>query len=51
VVLREPVENQRSWIGKLAAFNGEVVTLEPVAGKQIQFALDQVEKANLKFEW
>jgi ribosome maturation factor RimP len=51
VVLREPVENQRSWIGKLAAFNGDVVTLEPVAGKQIQFALDQVEKANLKFEW
>jgi ribosome maturation factor RimP len=51
VVLREPVENQRSWIGKLAAFNGGVVTLEPVAGKQIQFALDQVEKANLKFEW
>ncbi len=51
VVLREPVENQRSWIGKLAAVDGEVVTLEAAAGKQIQFALDQVQKANLKFEW
>ena len=51
VVLREPVENQPSWIGTLAAFKGEVVTLEPASGRQIQFALDQVEKANLKFEW
>src|SRR4051794_11255652 len=51
VVLHEPVENQRSWIGTLAAFEGNVVTLEPAPGKAVRFALDQVEKANLKFEW
>lgn len=51
VVLRDPVENQRSWIGTLAALEGSVVTLEASAGKSVQFALDQIEKANLKFEW
>ena len=51
IVLHEPVENQKSWIGTLAALEGNVVTLEPSAGKTVQFALDQVEKANLKFEW
>ena len=51
IVLREPVENQRRWEGKLAGISGSVVTLEPAAGRTIQFTLDQVEKANLKFEW
>jgi ribosome maturation factor RimP len=51
VVLREPVENQKSWIGKLARLDGNVVTLEPSEGKFVQFGLDQVQKANLKFEW
>jgi ribosome maturation factor RimP len=51
VVLREPVENQRSWIGTLAALDGNVVTLESSPGKSVQFALDQVEKANLKFDF
>ncbi|HXA66253.1 MAG TPA: ribosome maturation factor RimP [Bryobacteraceae bacterium] len=51
VVLREPVENQRSWVGKLAGFSDGIVTLEPSAGKTVSFALTQVEKANLKFEW
>jgi ribosome maturation factor RimP len=51
VVLREPVENQRRWEGTLAAFEGNKVTLEPAPGRTIQFDLNQVEKANLKFEW
>jgi ribosome maturation factor RimP len=51
VVLREPIENQRSWVGKLAGFSDGIVTLEPSAGKTVSFALTQVEKANLKFEW
>jgi len=51
VVLREHVENQRSWVGKLAGFSDGIVTLEPSAGKIVRFALSQVEKANLKFEW
>ena len=51
VVLREPVENQRRWEGKLAGFSEGIVALEPSAGKVIHFPLTQVEKANLKFEW
>jgi ribosome maturation factor RimP len=54
VVLREPVENQRSWEGKLAGISGGVVALEiaaPAEGRIIHFPLDQVQKANLKFDW
>ena len=48
--LRAPVENQRHWEGVLAGFADGVVSLE-AAGRQIRFPLEQVEKANLKFEW
>jgi ribosome maturation factor RimP len=51
VVLREPVENQRRWEGKLAGFSDGVITLETSVGRSIRFPLTQVEKANLKFEW
>jgi ribosome maturation factor RimP len=51
VVLREPVEDRRHWEGVLAAFAGDVVTLEPSPGKTVRFAVGQVEKANLKFDW
>lgn len=51
VVLREPVENQRHLTGTLTHFAGGVITLEPAPGKSVQFPLEQVEKANLKFEW
>ncbi len=51
VVLREPVENQRRWEGKLAGSAEGIVELEPSAGRVIRFPLTLVEKANLKFEW
>ena len=51
VVLREPVENQRSWEGKLAGISQGIVALEPSAGRVIRFPLAQVQKANLKFDW
>jgi ribosome maturation factor RimP len=56
VVLREPVENQRSWEGKLAGISEGVVALEvaalqPAVGRIIRFPLGQVQKANLKFDW
>ena len=56
VVLREPVENQRRWEGKLAGISQGVVALEvaalgPTTGRVIRFPLAQVEKANLKFDW
>jgi ribosome maturation factor RimP len=51
VALREPVENQRHWVGALKGFAEGIVTLEPAPGRSIQFPLEQVERANLKFEW
>jgi ribosome maturation factor RimP len=51
VVLREPVDNQRRWEGTLAGFQEGVVTLESNSGKSLRFGLDQIERANLKFEW
>ncbi|HYZ86463.1 MAG TPA: ribosome maturation factor RimP [Bryobacteraceae bacterium] len=51
IVLREPVENQKNWVGKLIRFEDNQVTLEPSEGKTVTFALDQIERANLKFEW
>jgi ribosome maturation factor RimP len=61
VTLREPVENQSHWVGALTAFQDGIVTLEaepPKSGpgkggpaKTVQFPLETVQKANLKFEW
>jgi ribosome maturation factor RimP len=51
VILREPLDDRRQWIGKLASFADGIITLEPVSGPTVQFPLAQVEKANLKYEW
>ncbi len=51
VVLRQPVAEQRHWAGTLKNFAQGTITLEPSPGKQIEIPFDQVEKANLKFEW
>jgi ribosome maturation factor RimP len=51
VALRQPVENQRTWVGALVSFAEGTITLEPSPGRSIRFPLEQVEKANLKFEW
>jgi ribosome maturation factor RimP len=51
VVLREPVEDRRHWAGTLTGFADGIITLEPGPEKTLQFPLDLLEKANLKFEW
>jgi ribosome maturation factor RimP len=51
VVLKEPVENQKRWDGTLAGVRDGFVTIEASSGKSIRFRVDQIEKANLKFEW
>jgi ribosome maturation factor RimP len=51
VVLRQPVDNQKHWVGALQSFAEGIITLEPSPGKSVQFPLELVEKANLKFEW
>jgi ribosome maturation factor RimP len=51
VSLRDPVEGRRNWEGTLAGFDEGGVTLETEPGKTRQFPLEQVQKANLKFDW
>ena len=51
ISLRDPVEGRRHWEGTLAGFAEGSVTLETEPGKTRQFPLEQVQKANLKFEW
>ena len=51
IVVREPVENQRAWIGVLAGFSDGRISLDSGAGKTVSIPLDQVQKAHLKFEW
>jgi ribosome maturation factor RimP len=51
IVLRQPVENQRHWEGKLAGLEESTVSLEVGADRVLRFPLSQVERANLKFEW
>lgn len=51
IVLNRPVDGRSHWEGSLAGFeNGEVV-LETQPGKALRFPLEQIQKANLKFEW
>ncbi len=51
VVLRQAVDGQKHWAGMLMNFADGMITLEPSPGKSLEFPLEQVEKANLKFEW
>jgi len=51
IALREPFENQRRWEGVLAGVAEEMILLETANGASLRFRMDQIEKANLKFEW
>ncbi|MGQ9635201.1 MAG: ribosome maturation factor RimP [Bryobacteraceae bacterium] len=51
ILLREPVENRRHWEGVLAGFGEGSLTLEAAGGRTVSFSLQQIQRANLKFEW
>ena len=51
ITLHTPVDNQRNWEGTLAGYSDGVITLDVGAGRTVHFRLDQLAKANLKFEW
>ena len=51
VTLREPVDGRRTWEGTLAGLVDNTVALEVGQGQTIRFPFEQVQKANLKFEW
>ena len=51
IKLHQPVENQRLWEGTLANFENGTVALDVGGGRVLRFPVEQVERANLKFEW
>jgi ribosome maturation factor RimP len=51
IALREPYESQRRWEGVLAGVEEGMILLDTANGTSLRFSLDQIEKANLKFEW
>ena len=51
VTLRDTIEGRRHWEGTLAGFSEGAAAIEVQGGKTFRFPLDQIEKANLKFDW
>jgi ribosome maturation factor RimP len=51
ITLRDEVDGRRTWEGTLAGYQDGIVSLETAPGTTIRFTLEQVRKANLKFEW
>ena len=45
------MEGRRNWEGTLAGFEDGIIALETGPGKTVRFPFEQVQKANLKFEW
>jgi ribosome maturation factor RimP len=51
ITLRDETEGRRHWEGTLAGMEDGIIALETGPGEVIRFPFDQVQKANLKFEW
>lgn len=51
LAVREPIEGQTRFEGKLSEFVSGHLAVEIAPGQTVRIPLDQVQKANLKFEW
>jgi ribosome maturation factor RimP len=51
VTLREPLDGRRNWEGTLAGIEEGLIRLDLERGDPVRFTFEQVQKANLKFEW
>ncbi|MBV9764401.1 MAG: ribosome maturation factor RimP [Acidobacteriaceae bacterium] len=51
LTVREPVEGQTRLEGKLSQFADGTLAVEIAPGHLVHVPLQQVQKANLKFEW
>ncbi len=51
LAVREPIDGQTRFEGKLAQFAAGTLHVEIAPGSVVQLPLEQVQKANLKFEW
>jgi ribosome maturation factor RimP len=51
IALREPLDNQRRFEGLIQSVEGEEIVFEATTGKTIRVRMEQIDKANLKFDW
>ena len=51
LTVREPIEGQTHFEGRLAEIAGQTLQLELSPGRLVKVPLDHVQKAKLKFEW
>lgn len=51
LTLKEPIDGRIRLEGKLAGYADGVLSVEDPAGPALQVSLNQVQKANLKFDW
>lgn len=51
LTVQQPIEGQGRLEGKLANISGANLEVETSPGHRVAVPLDQVQKANLKFEW
>src|SRR5690348_10027982 len=51
LISTQPIEGQTHLEGKLLRASDGVLELETTAGRTVHVSLQQVQKANLKFEW
>ena len=51
VTLRDPIDGRRNWEGTLAGIEDGLIRLDLERGDPLRFPFDQIQKANLKFEW
>lgn len=51
VTVRDAIEGQTGFEGKLTGFAEGTLEMETTSQQRVRVPLDQVQKANLKFEW
>src|SRR5580658_1904960 len=51
ITLKEPIDQRRNFEGKLAGFEDGAIALETAPGQTLRVPFENVQKANLKFEW
>ncbi len=51
--LREPVDKQKVWRGKLAAFDGKMLSLDATypEKRNVQIEFTQIDRANVEIDW
>ena len=51
IVLKEPMDQRRTFEGAIAGVAGDEIALELAPGQTVRLSFDRIQKANLKFEW